>query len=163
MNKELIKYKEQLIKNGFMVLDENGKIKDLATKSEVIESIKKEELIIESIERQITDGNKELKGKIRLVKPLNSLVEKTLLNLDIVQLEINEENIKIQEYIKLNDFVSELQNRGFTLGLTSQEEVQEERKIDKLVNKVNKTRTLTGYKIVIVPKDRVLEDSSRNR
>ena len=89
--------------------------------------------------------------------------EKTLLNLDIVQLEINEENIKIQEYIKLNDFVSELQNRGFTLGLTSQEEVQEESKIDKLVNKVNKTRTLTGYKIVIVPKDRVLEDSSRNR
>ncbi|MBQ6547212.1 MAG: hypothetical protein IJL74_04370 [Bacilli bacterium] len=163
MNKELIKYKEQLIKNGFMVLDETGKIKDLATKSEVIESIKKEELIIESIERQITDGNKGLKGKIRLVKPLNSLVEKTLLNLDIVQLEINEENIKIQEYIKLNDFVSELQNRGFTLGLTSQEEVQEESKIDKLVNKVNKTRTLTGYKIVIVPKDRVLEDSSRNR
>ena len=41
MNKELIKYKEQLIKNGFMVLDETGKIKDLATKSEVIESIKK--------------------------------------------------------------------------------------------------------------------------
>ena len=161
MNKELLKYKESLIKNGFVVFDENGKIKDLVTKSEIIESIKREQETLDKIESLITDETKQITGKINLVKKLSSFTEpkQILPTMDVVQLEINE----IQEYININDFASELQNRDLTLGLVSKE-VEKENKRDQLVDKVNNQKPLTGYQILIVKKSRIIEESSnRNR
>ncbi len=164
MNKDILKYKEDLIRNGFLVFDENGKIKDIITKSEIVESIKKENSIIDEIDSFITDEKQKITGNINLVKNLNSLAENSqfISDTEIVQIEIHEENLEIQEYVNLNDFATELQNNGYTFGIISKEE-ETESKRDKLKNKINNKNPLKGYQIVIIPKTRIIEESGRNR
>lgn len=164
MNKDVLKYKEELIRNGFLVFDENGRIKDIVTKSEIAESIKKEKDIIDEIDTLITDETQRIKGSINIVKRLNSVAEnnQSISDIEIVQIQINEEDIKIQEFVSLNDFATELQNRGYTFGVITQEE-EVKSKMDRLKKKINNTSPLKGYQIVIIPKTRIIEDSGKNR
>ena len=69
--------------------------------------------------------------------------------------------MKIQEFVNLNKFATELQNRGYTFGVTSQEVAASRR--DRIMNKINNTSPLKGYQIIIVQKPRIIEESGRNR
>ena len=162
MKKELADYKQELIKNGYLVFKENGDIKDLKTKKELYQEINTENIIYQ-IQTLQTQQKIALTGKINLVCSLNSINKgnKDTVTSEVAYISIKDNtDVYIKGYIEINKFIKELQNKGYMINISKLEKEQNniESKRKKLINSINDNSNLfEGYKISIKQKQTSIE------
>ena len=164
MEKELLNYKKELIKDGYLVFDVYGNIKDIKTKKEIKKEIKTQE-IVEIINELKKQQEIDFTGEVSLIYSLSNINNTTPSNQEVVYIDIKDNNNYINGYVELNKFIILLQNSGCMISISKyeNEENHTTTKKEQLINSINKsTNIFEGYKIRIKQKEQIKEELNEN-